>query len=62
MKTRNLLEIEHPAVPWLLTPALLALVLLLGVLSVHLPVAAAVLAVLVGALLLVAFFRMGRRS
>lgn len=62
MKTRNLLEIEHPALPWLLTPALLALVMVLGVLSVHVPIAAIVLAVLIGVLLLVAFVRMGRRS
>ncbi len=46
----------------MLTPALLAIVLLIGVLSVHMPIAGAVLAVLVGALLLVAFFRMGSRS
>lgn len=62
MTTRNLLESDHPAVPWLLAPAFLALVIILLVLVAAAPAAAAALAVALGAVLMVAFFRMGRRQ
>jgi len=61
MKTRNLLESEHPALPWLLIPIFFALVLTIGALAVAVPIAGGVLAVAIGVALMVAFFRMGRR-
>lgn len=62
MKTRNLLEIEHPALPWLLLPAFLGALLAFCALLASSPVAAAVVAVVIAALLWCAFVRMGRRS
>lgn len=62
MNTRNLFEITHPAMPWLLVPAALGALIALIVLVAAAPVVAAVVAVVASVLLWVAFFRMGRRS
>lgn len=62
MNTRNMLDVAHPALVWLLVPIFFAAVLALIVLVAVAPAAAALLSVLVATILWMAYRAMGRRS
>lgn len=62
METRNLFDVAHTALVWLLVPIFFAAVLALIVLVAVAPAAAALFSVLIASILWMAYRAMGRRS